>query len=68
VRVDKKNAIMQARLRAKIELSSREFFYYCNLKAPDFYKISRKYLYDFCNDLQKFYEGDDEVLIINMPP
>lgn len=55
-------------LNAKIELAKREFFFYCNLRAKDFYKSSRKYLYDFCNDLQAFYEGDDEVLIINMPP
>ena len=53
---------------AKIELAKREFFYYCNLKAPDFYKEDRKYLVDLCNDMQKFYESDDEVLIINLPP
>lgn len=53
---------------AKIELAKREFFYYCNLKAPDFYKLDRQYLIDFCNELQAFYEGDDEVMVINMPP
>ena len=53
---------------AKIELAKREFFYYCNLKAPDFYKLNRQYLIDFCNELQAFYEGDDEVMVINMPP
>ncbi len=55
-------------LGAKIELARREFFFYCNLKAPDFYKPNRKYLVDLCNDLQEFYEGDDEVLIVNEPP
>ncbi|WML37699.1 phage terminase large subunit [Clostridium sp. OS1-26] len=55
-------------LGAKIELARREFFFYCNLKAPDFYKTNRKYLVDLCNDLQEFYEGDDEVLIVNEPP
>lgn len=56
------------KLHAKIELAKREFFFYCNLKAPDFYKLDRQYLIEFCNDLQEFYEGDDEVLVVNMPP
>lgn len=55
-------------LGAKIELARREFFFYCNLKAPDFYKANRKYLIELCNDLQEFYEGDDDVLVINEPP
>jgi len=53
---------------AKIELARREFFWYCNLKAPDFYKPERKYLVKLCNELQDFYESDDEVLIVNLPP
>ncbi|WP_394870552.1 phage terminase large subunit [Clostridium butyricum] len=56
------------KLGAKCELARREFFSYCNLKAPDFYKPDRKYLVELCNDLQEFYESDDEVLIINEPP
>lgn len=56
------------KLYAQIELAKREFFFYCNLKAPDFYKLDRQYLIEFCNDLQEFYEGNDEVLVINMPP
>lgn len=55
-------------LGAKCELARREFFFYCNLKAPDFYKKNRKYLVELCNEFQKFYESDDEVLIINEPP
>ena len=31
---------------AKIELARREFFFYCHLKAPDFYKEDRQYLID----------------------
>lgn len=53
---------------AKIELAKRNFFYYCNLKAPNFYKKDRAYLVDLCNQLQGFYESDDEILVINMPP
>jgi len=56
------------KLGAKCELARREFFFYCNLKAPDFYKAERKYLVELCNDLQEFYESDDEVLVINEPP
>lgn len=56
------------KLGAKCELAKREFFFYCNLKSPDFYKTDRQYLIDMCNDLQEFYEGDDEVLILNEPP
>lgn len=55
-------------LGAKIELARREFFFYCNLKAPDFYKETRKYLVELCDDLQNFYESDDEVLVVNEPP
>ncbi len=55
-------------LGAKCELARREFFFYCNLKAPDFYKKNRKYLVELCNEFQEFYESDDEVLIINEPP
>lgn len=55
--------------RAKIELARREFFFYCNLKAPDFYKPNRKFLVALCDELQAFYEQDEyDVLIINEPP
>lgn len=49
-------------------MNFRNRFFYCNLKAPNFYKTNRKYLVELCNDLQEFYESDDEVLIINEPP
>ena len=55
-------------MEAKYELARRKFFWYCNLKAPDFYKPDRKYLVELCNDFQKFYESNDKVMIINMPP
>lgn len=55
-------------LGAKIELARREFFFYCNLKAPDFYKEDRQYLVDLCNGFQDFIQSDDEVMIVNEPP
>lgn len=55
--------------RAKIELAKREFFFYCNLKAPDFYKKDRKFLIILTSEMQKFYESDEyNVLIVNIPP
>ena len=53
---------------AKIELARREFFFYCHLKAPDFYKEDRKYLVDLCNAFQDFIQSDDEVMVVNEPP
>ena len=53
----------------KYELARREFFYYCHLQAPDFYRKDRDYLVELCNTLQEFYEDSDaKVLIMNMPP
>ena len=42
-------------LGAKIELARREFFFYCHLKAPDFYKTDRQYLVELCTEFQEFY-------------
>lgn len=53
---------------AKIELARREFFFYCHLKAPDFFREDRKYLVDLCTDFQEFMESDDEVMVLNLPP
>lgn len=62
--VDKK----EIRKQAKLELARREFFFYCHLMAPDFYRADRKYLVELCDRLQKFMESDKKVLVINMPP
>lgn len=53
---------------AQCELARREFFFYCHLKAPDFYKEERKYLVDLCNAFQDFIQSDDEVMVVNEPP
>ncbi|WP_270375452.1 phage terminase large subunit [Enterococcus thailandicus] len=56
-------------LGAKIELSKRFFFDYCNLIMPSFYKRDRAYLLSVCNEFQSFLNDDEhEVLVLNMPP
>lgn len=52
----------------RLELARREFWQYAKLTAPDFYKEDRSYLKRFCNELQAFYESEDEILVINLPP
>ncbi|QNK90486.1 phage terminase large subunit [Sporosarcina sp. resist] len=58
----------QIKHMARIELANREFFYFCHLLAPDFYAANRQYLVDLCDEMQAFYESDDDVLIVNVPP
>lgn len=55
-------------LGAKCELARRNFFYYCKLKAPDFYREDRPYTVKICNELQEFMESDADVLILNTAP
>lgn len=54
--------------QARLELARRDFFEYCNLTASDFYKEERQFLKDLCYQLQDFYESDEKVCVINMPP
>lgn len=54
--------------QAKLELARRDFGYYCNLRAPKFYKNSRKYLKKLTRELQNFLESTDEVCVVNLPP
>lgn len=53
---------------ARIELARRDFWEYCKLRAPDFYKEERTYLKHICLEFEDFYKSDDKVLIINEPP
>lgn len=57
-----------ARLGARIELAKREFFFYCQLKAPDFYKSDRAFLVQLCGAFQAFMESEEPVMIVNLPP
>lgn len=54
--------------QARIELARRDFWEYCKLRAPDFYKENRAYLKHICLELEDFYYSDDKVMIINEPP
>lgn len=57
------------RREAQLELARRDFWEYCKLRAPDFYKEDRAYLKHICHELQTFYESPtDKVMIINEPP
>lgn len=56
------------KLGAKIELAKREFFFYCQLKAPDFYKSDREFLVKLCKEFQDFFYSDETVMIVNLPP
>lgn len=53
---------------ARMELARREFWEYCKFVAPDFYKEDRAFLKDLCESLQSFYQSDEKILVINMPP
>lgn len=53
---------------ASIELARRDFFHYCNVKDPKFFKYNRDYLKEMAQGLQDFMSSDDDVLIMNVPP
>lgn len=55
-------------LGAKAELARRRFFFYAQLKAPDFYKDGRAYLHLICDTMQSFINSDKKVLVLNVPP
>jgi predicted phage terminase large subunit-like protein len=55
--------------QANLALARQDFWHFCKLKAPDFYKDDRRYLRHICQELQAFYEDPNErVMIINEPP
>lgn len=54
---------------ARMELARRDFWEFCKIKAPDFYKEDRRYLKNICRQLQEFYEDPiARVMILNEPP
>ena len=59
---------MKVRQQLQCELARREFWEYCKLMYPSFYKEDREYLKELCGALEEFYHNDDEYMIINAPP
>ena len=53
---------------AKIAYAAMDFFSNSKIKAPEFYREDRVFLNKVCNDFQSFYESDEDVLVLNMPP
>lgn len=53
-------------LGAWCEKARRNFYSYCLLKAPKFYKY--EYTRKLCQTLQDFMTSDYDILIVNMPP
>lgn len=58
----------EIKIEKNLRRARNEFFFYCHLRAGDFYKYDRPFLLNLCNDLQEFIEGEEEVLILNLPP
>ena len=59
----------EVQYQAQLELARRDFWEFCKLTAPDFYREDRYYLKRICRELQEFVESPTEtVMIINEPP
>lgn len=57
------------RRQAQLTLAKRDFFYYCQIMAGDFYKPERIYLKQLCDSFQNFMsDNEHNVLIINIGP
>ena len=59
----------EAQKRLKISLARKDFWGYCKLTSPDFYKEDRAFLKDLAEKLQWFIEeAEEQFLVVNMPP
>jgi hypothetical protein len=55
--------------QAQLALARRDFFYYCQLMANDFYRTDRTYLKQLCDSFQGFMSDDEHnVLVVNIGP
>lgn len=53
----------------ELQLARVDFYNFCKIMMPKFYKDERDYLYEFCEKLQDFVEKSDKhFLVINLPP
>lgn len=55
--------------REKLLRKARDdFFSYCQLIVPDFYKSDRQYLIRLCKEFEEFIQSDDDIMLLNVPP
>lgn len=55
--------------REKLLRQARDdFFSYCQLIVPDFYKADREYLVRLCHEFEEFMQSDDDIMLLNVPP
>lgn len=55
--------------REKLLRNARnDFFSYCQLIVPDFYKSDREYLIRLCHEFEEFMASDDDIMLLNVPP
>ncbi len=59
----------ESQQRLELLLAQKDFWSFCKLMMPKFYKEEREYLYEFCQSLQDFVENSKKhFLVINLPP
>lgn len=59
----------KTRNELKLESARIDFWSFCKIIMPKFYKENRTYLREFCEELQRFSEKSDKhFLVINLPP
>jgi len=63
------NIEQKAHIDAELALASKDFWAFCQMMMPKFYKDSRTYLHELCDALQDFaLKSDKHFLVINLPP
>ena len=65
---NKKMLKKELKKQALFALCRKNFWIYCKTMAPDFYKDSRTYLKELCDQLQDFVESDEKVCVVSIPP
>lgn len=59
----------QTRKELQLELCRIDFWSFCQMLMPNFYKEDRAYLHEFCDKLQDFVVNSEKrFLIVNLPP
>jgi len=61
---------MDIRTALRLELARKDFYTFCQIKAPDFYlEDDRLYLQDLCENFEEFYRSEtEEVMVVTLPP